>query len=78
MIPLIFIQPETQGYLLIFKCAKTARMKIFLHAQIGRALETKLCFRQFIFRMREFEQMENALVSLRYEINGMNIGKILE
>ncbi len=38
---------------------KTARMKIpFGIAQIGKAFRNEIVARQFIFRMREFEQME--------------------
>ncbi len=38
---------------------KTGRMKIpFGIAQIGKAFRNEIVARQFIFRMREFEQME--------------------
>ena len=39
--------------------SKTGRMKIpFGIAQIGKAFRNEIVARQFIFRMREFEQME--------------------
>ena len=42
-----------------FNLQKTARMKIpFGIAQIGKAFRNEIVARQFIFRMREFEQME--------------------
>ena len=57
----IYLRPETaQGifvnYLIV---QKTGRMKIpFGIAQIGKAFRNEIVARQFIFRMREFEQME--------------------
>ncbi len=58
---LIYLRPETaQGIFVNFlNVQKTARMKIpFGIAQIGKAFRNEIVARQFIFRMREFEQME--------------------
>jgi glycyl-tRNA synthetase len=57
----IFLRPETaQGIFVNFlNVQKTARMKIpFGIAQIGKAFRNEIVARQFLFRMREFEQME--------------------
>lgn len=57
----IYLRPETaQGIFVNFHHAKdTARLKIpFGIAQIGKAFRNEIVARQFIFRMREFEQME--------------------
>jgi len=57
----IYLRPETaQGIFVNFlNVQKTARMKIpFGIAQIGKAFRNEIIARQFIFRMREFEQME--------------------
>jgi len=57
----IFLRPETaQGIFVNFlNVYKTGRMKIpFGIAQIGKAFRNEIVARQFIFRMREFEQME--------------------
>lgn len=57
----IYLRPETaQGIFVNFlNIQKTARMKIpFGIAQIGKAFRNEIVARQFIFRMREFEQME--------------------
>lgn len=57
----IYLRPETaQGiYLNFLHVAHTARMKVpFGVAQIGKAFRNEIVARQFIFRMREFEQME--------------------
>ncbi len=57
----LFLRPETaQGIFLNFSnVQKTGRMKIpFGIAQIGKAFRNEIIARQFIFRMREFEQME--------------------
>ena len=57
----IFLRPETaQGIFVNFlNVQKTGRMKIpFGIAQIGKAFRNEIVARQFIFRMREFEQME--------------------
>lgn len=57
----IYLRPETaQGIFVNFlNVQKTARMKVpFGIAQIGKAFRNEIVARQFIFRMREFEQME--------------------
>ncbi len=57
----IYLRPETaQGIFVNFlNVQKTGRMKIpFGIAQIGKAFRNEVVARQFIFRMREFEQME--------------------
>jgi glycyl-tRNA synthetase len=57
----IFLRPETaQGIFVNFlNVQKTGRMKIpFGIAQIGKAFRNEIVARQFIFRMKEFEQME--------------------
>lgn len=57
----IYLRPETaQGIFVNFlNVYKTGRMKIpFGIAQIGKAFRNEIVARQFIFRMREFEQME--------------------
>ena len=57
----IYLRPETaQGIFVNFlNVQKTGRMKIpFGIAQIGKAFRNAIVARQFIFRMREFEQME--------------------
>lgn len=57
----IYLRPETaQGIFLNYlNVQKTGRMKIpFGIAQIGKAFRNEIVARQFIFRMREFEQME--------------------
>ena len=58
----IYLRPETaQGIFVNYlNVQKTGRMKIpFGIAQIGKAFRNEIVARQFIFRMREFEQMEN-------------------
>ncbi|MBX2888969.1 MAG: glycine--tRNA ligase [Ferruginibacter sp.] len=58
---LIYLRPETaQGIFVNFlNVQKTGRMKIpFGIAQTGKAFRNEIVARQFIFRMREFEQME--------------------
>jgi glycyl-tRNA synthetase len=58
---LIYLRPETaQGIFVNYlNVQKTGRMKIpFGIAQIGKAFRNEIVARQFIFRMREFEQME--------------------
>jgi glycyl-tRNA synthetase len=58
---LIYLRPETaQGIFVNFlNVQKSARMKIpFGIAQTGKAFRNEIVARQFIFRMREFEQME--------------------
>lgn len=57
----IYLRPETaQGIFVNFlNVQKTARMKIpFGIAQTGKAFRNEIVARQFLFRMREFEQME--------------------
>ena len=57
----IYLRPETaQGIFIEYlNVQKTGRMKIpFGIAQIGKAFRNEIVARQFIFRMREFEQME--------------------
>ncbi len=57
----IYLRPETaQGIFVNFlNVQKSGRMKIpFGIAQIGKAFRNEIIARQFIFRMREFEQME--------------------
>ena len=57
----LFLRPETaQGIFVNFlNVQKTGRMKLpFGIAQIGKAFRNEIVARQFIFRMREFEQME--------------------
>jgi len=56
-----FLRPETaQGIFVNFlNVQKTARQKVpFGIAQIGKAFRNEIVARQFLFRMREFEQME--------------------
>lgn len=58
---IMYLRPETaQGIFVNFlNVQKTARMKIpFGIAQTGKAFRNEIVARQFIFRMREFEQME--------------------
>ncbi|MEG2177298.1 MAG: glycine--tRNA ligase [Bacteroidales bacterium] len=58
---LVYLRPETaQGIFVNFlNVQKTGRMKIpFGIAQTGKAFRNEIVARQFIFRMREFEQME--------------------
>ncbi|MDA3941925.1 MAG: glycine--tRNA ligase [Bacteroidetes bacterium] len=57
----IFLRPETaQGIFVNYlNVQKTGRMKLpFGIAQTGKAFRNEIVARQFIFRMREFEQME--------------------
>ncbi|MNS44463.1 Glycine--tRNA ligase [compost metagenome] len=57
----IYLRPETaQGIFVNFlNVQKTGRMKIpFGIAQVGKAFRNEIVARGFIFRMREFEQME--------------------
>ncbi len=57
----IYLRPETaQGIFVNYlNIQKTGRMKIpFGIAQTGKAFRNEIVARQFIFRMREFEQME--------------------
>tara|TARA_R110002096_G_scaffold431885_1_gene647657 strand:+ start:63702 stop:65231 length:1530 start_codon:yes stop_codon:yes gene_type:complete len=57
----VYLRPETaQGIFVNFlNVQKSGRMKIpFGIAQTGKAFRNEIVARQFIFRMREFEQME--------------------
>ncbi len=57
----LYLRPETaQGIFVNYlNVQKTSRMKLpFGIAQIGKAFRNEIVARQFIFRMREFEQME--------------------
>ena len=57
----VYLRPETaQGIFVNFlNVQKSGRMKLpFGIAQIGKAFRNEIIARQFIFRMREFEQME--------------------
>jgi glycyl-tRNA synthetase len=57
----IYLRPETaQGIFVNFlNVQKSARMKIpFGICQVGKAFRNEIVARQFLFRMREFEQME--------------------
>lgn len=63
----VYLRPETaQGIFVNFlNVQKSGRMKIpFGIAQIGKAFRNEIVARQFIFRMREFEQMEMQFLSL--------------
>lgn len=58
---IIYLRPETaQGIFVNFlNILKSGRMKVpFGIAQVGKAFRNEIVARQFIFRMREFEQME--------------------
>ena len=57
----VYLRPENaQGIFVNFlNVQKTGRMRVpFGIAQIGKAFRNEIVARQFIFRMREFEQME--------------------
>lgn len=57
----VYLRPETaQGIFVNYlNVQKTGRMKLpFGIAQIGKAFRNEIVARQFVFRMREFEQME--------------------
>ncbi len=57
----LYLRPETaQGIFVNFlNVQKTSRQKVpFGIAQIGKAFRNEIVARQFIFRMKEFEQME--------------------
>jgi len=76
----IYLRPETaQGIFVNYlNVQKSGRMKIpFGIAQIGKAFRNEIVARQFIFRMREFEQMEmQFFVNPEKSLNGSNTGKI--
>ncbi len=75
----IYLRPETaQGIFVNYlNVQKTGRMKIpFGIAQIGKAFRNEIVARQFIFRMREFEQMEmQYFVKPGEEMEWFNIWK---
>ncbi len=57
----VYLRPETaQGIFVNFhNVVTTARQQVpFGIAQMGKAFRNEIVFRQFVFRMREFEQME--------------------
>ena len=61
----IYLRPETaQGIFVNYlNVQKTGRMKLpFGIAQIGKAFRNEIVARQFVFRMREFEQMEMQFI----------------
>ena len=74
----VYLRPETaQGIFVNFlNVQKTARMKKpFGIAQTGKAFRNEIVARQFIFRMREFEQMEMQFLCDRARNeNGISIG----
>jgi glycyl-tRNA synthetase len=76
---IIYLRPETaQGIFVNFlNVQKSGRMKIpFGIAQIGKAFRNEIVARQFIFRMREFEQMEmQFFVRPGTELEWFNIWK---
>ena len=76
----IYLRPETaQGIFVNYlNVQKTGRMKLpFGIAQIGKAFRNEIVARQFIFRMREFEQMEmQFFVKRAPSLNGLKNGKI--
>ena len=78
----LYLRPETaQGIFVNFlNVQKTGRMKIpFGIAQTGKAFRNEIVARQFIFRMREFEQMEMQFSSSQVRSkNGMSIGKRID
>ena len=78
----LYLRPETaQGIFVNFlNVQKTGRLKIpFGIAQIGKAFRNEIVARQFIFRMREFEQMEmQFFIKPGTQKNGMKNGKIKE
>jgi glycyl-tRNA synthetase len=74
----IYLRPETaQGIFVNFlNVQKTGRMKIpFGIAQTGKAFRNEIVARQFILRMREFEQMEMQFSSADPKWNGIHIGR---
>ena len=75
----LYLRPETaQGIFVNFlNVQKTARMKLpFGIAQTGKAFRNEIVARQFIFRMREFEQKEmQFFVRPGQEMEWYNIGK---
>lgn len=75
----VYLRPETaQGIFVNYlNVQKTGRMRIpFGIAQIGKAFRNEIVARQFIFRMREFEQMEMQFLYARDKSsNGLKHGK---
>ena len=75
----VYLRPETaQGIFVNYlNVQKTGRMKIpFGIAQIGKAFRNEIVARQFIFRMREFEQMEmQYFVNLEMNLLISKLGK---
>jgi len=72
----VYLRPETaQGIFVNFKnVLQTSRLKIpFGVAQIGKAFRNEITSGNFIFRIKEFEQME-----LEYFVNPKNASKIHE
>ena len=77
----LYLRPETaQGIFVNFlNVQKSTRQRIpFGIAQIGKAFRNEIVARQFIFRMREFEQMEmQFFIAQVRKWNGINTGKKL-
>ena len=75
----VYLRPETaQGIFVNYlNVQKTGRMKIpFGIAQIGKAFRNEIVARQFIFRMREFEQMEmQFFVNRALSSTGSRLGR---
>ena len=75
----VYLRPETaQGIFVNYSnVQKTARMQIpFGIAQIGKAFRNEIVARKFIFRMKEFEQMEMQFFVLPgQELNWFDIWK---
>ncbi len=70
----LYLRPETaQGIFVNFlNVQKSSRMKIpFGIAQIGKAFRNEIIARQFVFRMREFEQMEMQFFSKTWNTKRM-------
>ena len=78
---LIYLRPETaQGIFINFKnILDSSRVKIpFGIAQIGKSFRNEIVARQFIFRTREFEQLEmDIFVNLVHKKNFLTIGYCL-
>ena len=73
----IYLRPETaQGIFVNYlNVQKTGRMKIpFGIAQIGKAFRNEIVARQFVFRMREFEQM---VFPVRFHVESVNKNQLL-
>ena len=77
----LYLRPETaQGIFVNFLNVQKCKKKIpFGIAQIGKAFRNEIVARQFIFRMREFEQMEmQFLFHQEMILSGIITGKIKE